>query len=496
MSESIIRMDAGLGKSHLAMALASRLLEADEVDIIVICAEASKLVDSEWPTELRTYSTFDWKLYYGTPAKRAKIRKELPQLLLTSYDIIKRDAVVFEKKGKVNTNELGPLLEVLKGKRVLVVYDETSRISNRGSATHKAHKFFTDYLRAGGCTVVALTATPMERDPVSFYDLCRILKPELVGTVAEFERSYVAQYDIFRKPIRFRNLEQAGCDPRITPFCDRVGPILLSKNKTDPDVVDFFPEKREMPITLVELGPEHQKFYNMVQKIARDSPEHEQRKFTTVLRQIAGHPLALTVAEGNIARAIVDHVTPEGLAALGSAKTDRMVEWCNEVVKVQGEHALIFTFYAKTILPFLQEALTKAGYTVGINRGGDNQANAAAQAAFKAGDTQILLSSDAGAKGINLPNAGYLLHYERPPLHTLFIQRSDRIHRINSKKATSFIYSLIARNTIEEGLYNLSIRRNEWSDKTFNDTAITNDDFLTAADRKALFAESKRQSNR
>ena len=98
----------------------------------------------------------------------------------------------------------------------------------------------------------------------------------------------------------------------------------------------------------------------------------------------------------------------------------------------------------------------------------------------------VFLTSDAGSKGLNLPEATYLLHYERPLTHSNFIQRSDRIHRINSMHESVYIYSFVTLGTIEEGLLNLNLRRNDWSDTLLGDDEVDSDEFLSAQDRRDL----------
>ena len=482
--------------SHLAMVLIALLLEDDLIDMAVLVAEKNKLVATEWPKELETYTSFDWKLYYGTPRKREKIRADLPQVLLTSYDVVKRDAAVFppsrKKLSRMHPTP-GPLLDVLAGKRILVIYDETTRIANRTSDTYKAHKLFIDTLREeGDCRVMAMTATAMERDPESFFNLGRIISPWSMPTVDQFNREYVSLFDVFNNPCRFKNLSASDCDPGVIPLRDRMAPIMLTKRKSDPDVVEFFPKKRELAPIFVDLGDTHQEFYDTVADIAQGLPEEDQKPFSTVLRQIAAHPMAIANSQGAISRTIVDQVGIAGLEAMGSAKTDRMVSWCNEVVKDQGTQAVIFTFFAQSVLPLLQARLLDEGYTVSINHGEMSQtAKADSQRSFRGGETQIFLTGDAGSKGINLPEATYLLHYERPPTHSNFIQRSDRLHRIDSEAAAIFIYSLVARSTIEEGLYGLSLLRNEWQDLLLGDNENDQEQFLTAEDRKLLFRISR-----
>jgi len=491
---TLLVWDTGCGKSIGAMALACLALEEGGFERVVLVCEANKLVQDEWPATIDKFTEIDWKLYHGTVKKREKIRADLPTLLLTSFDIIKRDAAVFPKKKNSRTVPTpGPLLEVLAGQKVLVILDETTRIANRTSDTHKAMKLFIETLMAeNDCKVLAMTATPMERDPSSLYDLGRILTPSTMPTVSDFEHDYVAQWDIFRKPMRYKNLNPGNCAQGVIPFSSRFDSILLRKRKTDADVVGFFPQRREMPPTFVTLGKAHQQFYDVVRQIGESVPEFEQRKYVTVLRQIAAHPMSLTLAQGDTARAIVDHVSPEGLEAMGSAKADRMMEWVRTVVEEQGEQAVVFTYFASTVLPLLSARLRANSWTVSENRGDMSlAAKNASIRAFRGGDTQIFLTSDAGAKGINLPEATYLLHYERPPLHSLLVQRADRIHRIDSKAESVWMDSLVARDTIEEGLYNLNLRRNDWSDKLLGDDEAAEMEFISASDRRALLRIGK-----
>ena len=486
----LMNWDCGVGKSVGALALAARKLENDEVDLVLLVCEKNKTIAEEWPAEIERYTDIEWAPYSGTPAKRKKIRESLPQMLLASFDIVKNDAAVTRKneRGNKMAPTPGAFCEALEGMRVFVIYDETTRLANRTSDTHKHHSVLLDVIRqTEGSCVLALTATPMEKDPVSFYNLTRIMSPEHTCTVKEFEENYIAAWDVFGNPSRFRNLSEDSVTPGIVPLKDRMGALVLRKRKSDPDVVEYFPLRREMAPTMIRMGDLQRQFYDSVSALTDGLNDWEARPYTTVLRQIAGTPEALLLSEGEIAKNIVDIVTPGGVAAIPSAKTERMMNWVQEVVRDQGAQAVIFTFFGQSILPLLQRDLENAGYSVAINHGSlSDTVKNQMQRDFRTGNKQVFLTSDAGSKGLNLPEATYLLHYERPLTHSNFIQRSDRIHRINSMHESVYIYSFVTLGTIEEGLLNLNLRRNDWSDTLLGDDEVDSDEFLSAQDRRDL----------
>jgi SNF2 family DNA or RNA helicase len=487
--DNLAAWDTGIGKTHLAMATAAMLFEDERLDHALVICEKNKV--DEWLADFRRFTDLDAALYYGTPKKREKIRKSLPQVLISTYETARNDAGHLVKVEGRKTKKLVPhvLTEVLAGKRVMVVYDEMTKLGNRGSNNHKAHDLLVQTLRSGGvdARVLGLTATPIERNPENFYNLGRILAPWLMPTVAGFERDYIKTKDIFGTPVAFKNLSRDDCDPGVTPFVDVMRPVLLRKRKTDPDVIDQFPKTVE-EITYVRLGDRHQEFYETVKDVFADADEMTQKVLFTTMRQIAAHPLALLRSQGQISRAIVEQVGEEGLRALGSAKTDRLVEYLVPLVKGQGAQVVVFTFFGPSVIPLLQEALEAEGISCALNHGQMRDADRKRdKEAFKAGRKSVFLTSDAGARGINLPEALYVLEFEMALTHANRTQRLNRIHRIDSTHPSVTFQTFIALDTVEEGIARGVLRRNEWSDALLDDDD-PGEDFVSAADRKRLLS--------
>lgn len=486
--------DTGTGKTHLAMATAAMLFEDGLVDHVLIVAEKNKIESDEWPGDFAKFTDLDAAVYHGAIAKRIKMREALPQVIISTYETIKNDcARKVEVEGrKTKKLEAGPLIQVLAGKRVMVVYDEMTKLGNRKSDNHKAHNLMVQTLRREGwCKVLGLTATPIERNPENYYNLGRIFMPDYIGTVANFEKSYIAAWDIFGNPSRFKNLTaEAMTDPNVVPLADVMRPILMRKRKTDPDVIDQFPSTVE-EFTYVNLGLRQQEFYDTVVETFEDADEWTQRKLFVTLRQIAGHPLALLGSEAEVAKTIVDQVGIKGLAALGSAKTDRLVEYLDPLVNGQGAQVVVFAFFGPSMIPLLRDAIEDAGISVAINHGQmSDRDRTESKEAFRAGRRSVFLTSDAGARGINLPESSYAVEYELSLTHANRVQRLNRIHRIDSQHPSVTFQSFIARGTVEEGIAQMVLRRNDWTDKLLDDDD-PGDEFVTAEMRRRLLAVAR-----
>jgi hypothetical protein len=487
--------DTGIGKSHLAMATSAMMVEDGLIDQIIVVAEANKVLD--WvQDDFPTFTDLTVKRYAGDPKKRQKMLDDPPQVLVMSYETGRNDICQF--KGPKSTAVVGEkmLSEALRGKRVAIIFDEFSRLRTRSSKVYVSWDYLVNrVLRKTEHKpfLVGLTATSVEKNPADHWNAGRILAPWLAGSVADFEENYVASRSIHdNSPVTWKNLTpEETRDPNIIPLNQLFAPITLRKRKTDDDVIDYFPAKMENPPTWVNLGPQHRALYDQVEEIfaQEDLDESVYQQGFGLLRMLAGHPMSLLGSEGEFAKDIVANVGPAFLEQIGCAKVDATLEWLSRM----GEQQLVvFTFYGGAILPRLEHTLRGEGYKVSVNHGKIDQFERKRQQdAFKAGDTQIFLSSDAGAKGLNLGVGSGLLHYECPLLYSTFDQRSNRIHRIDSRHASVTIDHLVVRDSIEVAVTNLMLKRNQWAEKVqdadYREDYEPTERFLRAKDRLAMF---------
>lgn len=496
-----VRWDTGIGKTHIGMATGALLYEDEEISRIVVIAERAKVDRSEWPKDFADFTDLTVGIYHGDPKKRAKLRDNPPQVLISTYETIRTDAtktIDVVVKGQPKKKQVpGAFTEFLldADKPPLLVYDEiTPKLGNRGSGTYKAHEIMLKALRKKwpDVRIMALTACKIQTSPENFFNVCRLISPAHAGTVEQFYEHHVAARDIFGEPSKFKNLgREDHYDLGVRTMSEKLAPIMLDKRKTDPDVAPFFPKQIE-EFTHVSLGDQHRAFYKEVKDFFADADPWTQRAVYVALRQIAGHPMSLLRSQGKVAQALVDAVGPAGLKAMGCAKADRFIEYLKPLVNGQGAQVVAFTFFGQSILPILAERLQDEKLSFVVNHGQmSDEARAQAKNRFKAGEVGIFLSSDAGSRGLNFGNASYVCNYEAPITHANYIQRINRVHRIDSSHVSVTCQTLIVLDSIEEGVIELGYKRNAWEDRLLPDED-DGGEFLTAEDRKRLINFSKK----
>lgn len=466
----------GLGKTHLAMGSAALLFEDGKIDRVLVACETGKLAD--WVSEFERFTDLTVGLYHGSQSKRSKMRDALhqdaqPQVLVSTYETVKADAVEWQrtKSGKKNRRAKplpGPLAKTLEGQRVLVVYDEATKLKNRSSDNYRSHDRLIEHLRDSGlCMVLALTATPVERGPEDIFNIVRLIDRDTVGKVADFERDYVLMRDLYGRAT-YKNLSESGrMDAGVVSLDERIAPLLLVKRKTDPDVVQMFPEPIE-EFDRFALEGDHAEFYTAVMDTFFDGTGDAQ--LFGALRQACAYPAALLGSEGQIAKRIVDLFGPEALRSIGSTKTRRLLEYLSRVVAGQGEQALVFTFFGPSVIPLIKADLESAGYRVGTYFGTMSNADREeAKARFKSGEFEVLLSSDSGARGLNLPEATYIVQYDLPFTYATYLQRMSRNSRISQGGEFTVNLSYVVEQTVEEGIMQLVWERNRMSDEVLGD---------------------------
>jgi SNF2 family DNA or RNA helicase len=480
----LVVWDTGTGKTHFAMSLAALLYEDDEIDAVLLVAEKGKV--GEWEADFRAYTSLVPFLHHGTGREKRFQKTGIPDVLVTTYETAKADlAKKVKVPGKRGTSwQDNWLLDTYRGLRVLVVYDEITKLKNRGADNYKAHQHALKALsKAAHLRVVGLTATPVEKDYEDAFNQGRLLRPDLMPTVAEFEQRFVKGRDPFGRPT-YRN-------EVMHEFAALMRPLILRKRKTDPDVIDQFPKQVEESRHISLPEPQYA-FYEAIEALGQEYLEEHDEPMPglwTVLRQIAAYPESLLHSQGALSQQIVAAFGAEYLTGVPSGKREALLEWLEPVVLGQGDKAVVFTFFGQSVLPLLARDLRKAGMRVFQNHG---QMSTSQQTENRQGFRQhtgpaVFLTSDAGARGLNLPEALYVAEYESALTFANRTQRLNRIHRIDSVHPSVLAMTFFADYTVEDLIAHNMINRNEQHDVLLDDSD-SGENFISAAHRRAMLS--------
>jgi superfamily II DNA or RNA helicase len=465
--------DTGIGKSVIAMALAALLAEDGAEDLVLLVCKQNKI--TEWHEDFAAFTTLPATVHHG-PSRMKALQHGLPHVVISTYETLRADLARFSvPPGKrARTAAPGPLLQALlaaqaDGRRILVVYDEMSdKLRNRSSQLYKAHGYALTQLRRHqkDLRVIGLTATPISRSYEDGFNLLRLAVPAAMPTVKAFEDTVVRSRDDYGRP-RYS-------DPGVEWFVELARPHLWRKRKTDPDVRELFPRRIEEFRTL-RMGGDQSSFYDQVASL-QNGLEEPVPGLHTALRQIAAHPAALlhSAAQGTsqLARELVAAYGEDHLRSLSSKKTDELVEYLSSIVHGQSDKAVVFSQFGPSVLPLLADALGKEGIRSYLYTGAlDGPERERARTGFRTDpDPCVFLTSDAGKDGINLPEATYLVEYESALTYETRTQRLGRIDRITSTAPSITCTTFVLQGTVEEGIVESMLARNEMTDRFLGDT--------------------------
>jgi len=364
-------------------------------------------------------------------------------VVVTSYDIATRDA---------------DALALIAWDRLLL--DEAQDVKN--PATKRARTL----RRLPARRKLAMTGTPIENRLSELWAIMDIVNPGLLGSREWFERTFA------------RPIEQYGDEVALTRLRSIVEPFILRREKDSPEVELELP-----PITIAKdycrLTVEQASLYQAT--VDRWLPRIEEHAESFGRR---GAVLAML----SQLKQVCNH--PEALLSTGSAldgrsgKLERLLELLEAVPA--GDKALVFTQYPgfDRLVPHLAERL---GTSVGFFHGRLNaRQRSDVLTAFASGEGPpvLVLSIKAGGRGLNLPAANHVFHFDRWWNPAVEQQATDRVHRFGQRKHV-FVHSLICTGTLEERIDALLDSKRELAEKVI---AGRSEDWLGNLDLGAIRA--------
>ena len=404
--------DMGLGKTIQALALLLHERERGEKrPVLLICPTS---VIGNWQREAARFTPGLTVLRHHGPERLFgdAFVEEASQhaLVVTNYALLPRDYATLRRVTWAG-----------------VVLDEAQNIKNPDTRQSQAARALAADYR------LALTGTPVENHVGDLWSIMDFLNPGLLGTRATFR-------DRFLRPI------QSGVDPAGRERLRRAtGPFVLRRLKTDRDIIADLPEKIEAKVYCPLTREQASLYASVLQELESSLGEAGGIKrrglvlaTLTRLKQICNHP---------------DNYLGKSEEELGkrSGKLDRLGEMLEEVV-ANGDHALVFTQYAR-MGELLQRHLGQMlGFEPLFLHGGVSLNDRDRMvAAFQAegGPPVFVLSLRAGGTGINLTRANHVFHFDRWWNPAVENQATDRAFRIGQTRNV-MVHKFICAGTLED----------------------------------------------
>jgi SNF2 family DNA or RNA helicase len=267
--------------------------------------------------------------------------------------------------------------------------------------------------------------------------------------------------------------------------------------KSDPEVKAEFPLQVE-EARWFDMAPDQEDLYERLSDLQVPG-EEPMAGLYTIKRMVANHPAAVIHSAkhgtSQLAKLLVQEWGEDYLRSVSSVKEQGLIDYLEPIVHGQGAKVVVFSFFGPSVLPLLAHSLRKKKFTV-YNMAGLNMEDLGRQRqAFKDDpNPAVLLSSDAGARGVNLPQATYVVEYESALTYAMRTQRINRAHRIDSEAESVTCMTFFTHRTIEQAIANSMIERNAQSDTLLDDKQA--EDFVSSAERRAMLDISRSRRTR
>ena len=418
----ILADDMGLGKTLQVIALIASDLKKKTKPTIVVCPSSLVL---NWKAEAEKWCS---KLKVLTIRGNAEERKELINsykkydLIITSYDLLKRDIFEYEDK-----------------QFKFIIADEAQYIKNFATQNATALK------NLNGETRFALTGTPIENSVSELWSIFDFIMPGYLYSYNKFKKK-------FEEPILKTNDEEA-----LTKLKLMINPFILRRVKKD--VLTELPDKN-ITIMQSEMTKEQEKLYasyflqtkqEIVEELRANGFEKSKFKILVILtrlRQICCHPSLF-----------IDNYEGE------SGKLNQCMDLIADAIEA-GHKILLFSGYT-SMFKLIEEKLNEKNieyYKLTGSTAVDKRVEMVEEFNKNQAVKIFLISLKAGGTGLNLTGADVVIHFDPWWNVSIENQATDRAYRIGQKNSVQ-VYKLITTNSIEEKMSKLQEKKAKLSDQ-------------------------------
>lgn len=455
----LLAFEMGLGKTPTTIAALEELIEGEEAWQGLIVVPSS--LKYQWQSQIDAFTDVEDAAIVidGTKTQR---KKQYAEAMLGGYSY-----VILSYTSVVNDWD-----DVSQLQRDFVVLDEATYIKNfRAQRTKKVKRLTAPYR-------FALSGQPVENRPEEVYSIMEWVDKDVLGRFDIFDKTFIARNG-FGGVQYYKNLPtlhkrlgdamarrtREEVKDQLPNVVETVEPVLLDRKQAAlyKRIAGLLLADLEqlgamgVPFSLSEHYGKSERNGNPAAFAVRGQAMAKMM----ALRMLCDHPLLIS----NSADLFTRTAGEEGakfaaqLSGLGwldsvpkeSPKLARLMEMLDGILDAPDNKVVVFSYF-KGMLGFMRDWLRSEGIGCSLYTGDMNaKEKEESKRCFQTDpNVRVLLSSDAGGYGVDLPQANYLISYDLPWSAGALEQRNARIVRLSSTWERVDIISMQVAGSIEE----------------------------------------------
>ena len=419
----ILADDMGLGKTIQVLTILQKYLEENKEDKKTSIVVSPSSLSLNWYNEVKKFTpNIKVLIIRGNAEERKQLINNIENydLVITSYDLLKRDFEIYKEKNYIFQ---------------YIIADEAQYIKNSNTKNSKTIKAIN------GVVKFALTGTPIENSLAELWSIFDFIMP-----------GYLYGYRKFKERFEIPIIKEKDEDT-MKKLKQMIGPFVLRRTKKEvlkelPDktitILNNEMEGEQLNIYLSYMAQAKQEIREELQLNGIKNSHIKILSLLTRLRQICCYPgLFLYNYKGD------------------SSKLNQCTEIIKEATK-SGHKILLFSSYT-SMFQKIGEILKKEDipYFKLTGQTKVEERTMLVEEFNKNENVKVfLISLKAGGTGLNLTGADMVIHYDPWWNMSAENQAADRTHRIGQKKHVQ-VYKLVTKNSIEERIYELQQKKSD-----------------------------------
>lgn len=427
--KALLCYEQGCGKSIISLAGTEKLFELSKAKTVLTVVPSS--LTWQWADKIEEFTDSEYSLAEASNGASRTYEPIENGYNLVGYHLFRND-----------------FRTILQHSFDIVIMDEAQEFRSTSS---KTRKLVLELNREKDPTYRwALTGTAIANHLEELYSIFYWVDKNFLPPWPSFEKKHIVRNKRTKQIVSYKNLKSLN----------KILPHKMSRKEMSEMGRDF-PELIEKIYT-VKRSKEYEKAESKLLECLDNMVESLEINSKGNLKGIR--------RDRKVSRAF--HETKQALWSKDKCKT--ALELSNTILSENPRNKILFFSFYKQPLYDLQKRLGSFGSKSEYFTGDQTlEQKRKAIKEVEEGSTRILLASNAGYKGLDLPTFNHVIHLDIPFSWEVLDQRNKRARRITSVNSTTVVIYLVFQYGIDLYYYNQVKRKGDLADATYRGTKDT-----------------------